>query len=575
MATPFATYLDLQIRNSTRPIVLVIGKKYRATCRVKIDGALPIGTNGQKIGLAGSFTGASTGVLESTEGDGGKVYAMNANGPIAAHKFKQMTVADILANPWAELFCEWTEPSGGTPGYRFLLHFFISFPNGSSSFPALLKQAADQGFITDADGKLWIDKIEINEVDECDLEFDSPSYSKTEETAPDADDGTITINATSSFTKQYSLDGVAWQSSNLFTDLAPGFYTIYVKDSNPATCQISQAGIQILESEFEEPDPPDPEPDPAPLSVDAKPTNANNLVPWYVADGYLNFNSWSVTNCCWDIPAAYRLRSQGKNNLKHALVAVNGEEFTFYINFDTPINDPSFATWKLALVDENGVVNDDVAPLVRDLFDDGVTYNIYAAVTLNGITINKYYKLLIYNGSTFQAHYLSGLIEVLSLDSAKCLSTRLQYRATINLYGFRYESLPDYFNVHRARIYRIDEQAETTLTQYRAVSSGQLRNVHYELDRWIALEAYYFNDIAHRAMDVWQMHDVNIINDVSYLLKTPYKKLFDQALDLYKGRVELFEIAFSTRNRYNRLGDITVIEGSDFLLHEDGGRLRY
>ncbi len=55
----------------------------------------------------------------------------------------------------------------------------------------------------------------------------------TPESAVGAGDGTITINATSSFPPiQYSIDNVHWQSSSKFTGQHTGYGTAYVKDNN-------------------------------------------------------------------------------------------------------------------------------------------------------------------------------------------------------------------------------------------------------------------------------------------------------------------------------------------------------
>lgn len=54
----------------------------------------------------------------------------------------------------------------------------------------------------------------------------------TPETAIGTDDGTVIINATSSFAPiQYSIDNVNWQNSNEFTGLLSGAGTAYVKDT--------------------------------------------------------------------------------------------------------------------------------------------------------------------------------------------------------------------------------------------------------------------------------------------------------------------------------------------------------
>lgn len=556
------------------PIVLTQGKKYRFTVRVKIDNANPIASNGMVVSLCTpQITSSYLGTQIDTEPDGGRIIKFDPRGstsngtPEFTAKF--MTVAQIKANPWAMLWIEWIEPaspqpgSAQIPGARFSVVVKINF-NGANA--AVIGQAPAQSY--SAAGKMWIDEGFVDEISTCDLAFGSPSYTKTNETGVGLDDGTVTINATSSFTKSYSKDNITWQVSNLFTGIPVGTTTFYVKDTNPNNCLIS---VPVTINAFT-PAPPPPPPSPSNLEIDAKPVNANNFVSWFPGVGKITFTTSSISNCCWDIPAAYRIRTKGKNNMRHAIIAVNGEELTFYINFDNPINDPEFGSYRLALVTDTGLVQDNIGTLLQDVFADGVTYNIYGSVTLNGVKIDRYYKMVIYNTDTQDIMYASGLIEVMSLGDAKCLSTRLRYRCTINWYGFRYESVTGFFNIHRLRFYRVDEQEELNIVQYRAVSSGQLRNVRADLDRHIALEAYYFDDIAHRATGVFQGHDMIFLNDVAYLLKTPNKRTFDKDKELYKSMLEFYEITFSTRNRYNRLGNITV--NSELLLQEFGGRVK-
>lgn len=53
---------------------------------------------------------------------------------------------------------------------------------------------------------------------------------------------TITVSGNGTFT--YSLDNVNWQTSSIFTNLLPGFYTVYVKDENG--CGITQEDFVLL-----------------------------------------------------------------------------------------------------------------------------------------------------------------------------------------------------------------------------------------------------------------------------------------------------------------------------------------
>lgn len=59
-------------------------------------------------------------------------------------------------------------------------------------------------------------------------------------------DGKITVTASGSAGLTYSIDGRNFQASNVFSNLAPGSYTVTVK--NGAGCSKSQANINITES---------------------------------------------------------------------------------------------------------------------------------------------------------------------------------------------------------------------------------------------------------------------------------------------------------------------------------------
>lgn len=60
------------------------------------------------------------------------------------------------------------------------------------------------------------------------------------ESSPGSIDASITVVATTSYPAiQYSLNGTTWQGSSTFSGLSGGLKTVYVKDTNPATCLIS------------------------------------------------------------------------------------------------------------------------------------------------------------------------------------------------------------------------------------------------------------------------------------------------------------------------------------------------
>ncbi len=417
-------------------------------------------------------------------------------------------------------------------------------------------------------GELFIDDISFEEIAECNLAAGTPAFNKTNETVEDADDGTITANNTSTSTIEYSLDNATWQTSNVFTGLAPGLYTLYVRDS--AACTLPPiTDIQILAGE---PIPDPPEPVPGPLTVNQKPLNRYNFVNWFPAFGPTNYTLIQTENCNWDLPKGYD--RQGKTNMIHAPVVVPLEDFAFYINADIPFNDPDFSTYRLGLFDRYGMIEAEIGTLQKHDITPG-TYNIYASVVNipAGIDFGFYY-MMIYRQDTSAIIMASNPIELMSLEDSKAESVRLQFKHGYNFYKYYYELVPLYINKIRLRMYRIDEQFEGELVQYRAVSSGRLRNVSFELDKKITLECYYFDDLANRAMGVFQAHGFMTVNDYFYLPKTLYKWAFDAKKKVMKGTIELFEQDFSTANRYAPLTDITVIGSDDPLLLGDGGFIK-
>ena len=68
------------------------------------------------------------------------------------------------------------------------------------------------------------------------------TISKTNVSCNGAADGTITVNvSTGTPPYQYSLDNVTWFTSNIFTGLTAGTYTVYYRDNN--ACANSQSVI--------------------------------------------------------------------------------------------------------------------------------------------------------------------------------------------------------------------------------------------------------------------------------------------------------------------------------------------
>lgn len=74
----------------------------------------------------------------------------------------------------------------------------------------------------------------------CDLQISNIQVDKFE-TSPGANDAQITVYAASSYLPiLYSLDNIAFQSSNVFTGVAGGLKTVYVTDANATGCAVNQ-----------------------------------------------------------------------------------------------------------------------------------------------------------------------------------------------------------------------------------------------------------------------------------------------------------------------------------------------
>jgi hypothetical protein len=497
------------------------------------------------------------------QGGGG----LNGIGPIVTPTIISRTiktVADCL-DQWVEFEYEiiGTQPNGflQVNSFTYVSIYILDSSIGPGDVPSIPGHIFE-GTINPG-GVLYMDDISLEEILVCDLTPGTPSYNKTNEVTAGAHDGTITAHYTSSNTIEYSLDNATWQLSNVFTGLAPSTYTLYVRDSGG--CTDSVTGIEILAGA---PDPDPPTPVPGPLTVDQKPLNNYNFINWFSAFGPTNYTEIQTENCCFDLPKGYD--RQNKTNRIHTPIVSPLEEFAFYINFDQPLTDPDFSFYRLGLFNVQGLVMADIAPLQKHDITTGV-YNIYASVELpGGIDFGVYY-LMIYRQDTNAIIMVSNPIELMSLQQAKCDSVRLQHKHGYNIYNYYYELVPFYINKIRLKLYRIDNQADGNLTQYRAVSTGRLRNVSFELDKFIVFEAYYFDDLAHDGMMVWQAHGFITINDKFFLPKSLFKIAFDARKKVMKGTIEMYEQAFSTANRYAPLTDITIVGSDDPLLLGDGG----
>ena len=103
-------------------------------------------------------------------------------------------------------------------------------------------------------GFLFTDTFEVFEYEDvvfdCTLAPDTDNIAITDETAASANDGMITMAVTGSQGAiEFRLNSGSWQSSSLFSGLAPGSYTLEVRETTELTCLISyQFAIQAFGS---------------------------------------------------------------------------------------------------------------------------------------------------------------------------------------------------------------------------------------------------------------------------------------------------------------------------------------
>lgn len=114
--------------------------------------------------------------------------------------------------------------SGGTPPLQYSLDG-ITYQAGNV-FNGLATGIYTV-YVKDANGCFRTAAVAVSNTSNLTLSVGSISSSCT------GSSGTVTATATGGIgALQYSIDGVTYQSSNIFTGVAPGVYTVYVKDAN-------------------------------------------------------------------------------------------------------------------------------------------------------------------------------------------------------------------------------------------------------------------------------------------------------------------------------------------------------
>ena len=176
----------------------------------------------------------------------------------------------------------------------------------------------------------------------------------------------------------------------------------------------------------------------------------------------------------------------------------NGYEYQFYINFDAPILDSDFANWDLSVINAHDlqIVASNIAPLQKDIVS-GSNYNIYCTFETPELKTAKY-QFMIHNTVTTDVKYLSNRFIITTNQDNTAF---IEYRNDYNIYGIQFENLPSDFKISlRLHLNQIELNHETNVKQYRAASTGKLRNISSSPDKVLKLQGFKFDEPAHDAM---------------------------------------------------------------------------
>lgn len=219
----------------------------------------------------------------------------------------------------------------------------------------------------------------------------------------------------------------------------------------------------------------------------------------------------------------------------------------FYANLDSPINDSSFANWRLSIFDRFGNESaSDIGTLMQDL-DSGLNYRFSANFVIpNTVNATDGYQLVVYDTTNNSVQYVSNCIRVISNSDIENY-TLLFFRNSVNTHNFNYEGFSEYNSVF-LELNVVEQQPEIILDQYREVSTGVIRNQKTQTAKVVTLEAFFFDDEANDMMGVLSIHDDIEINGKTMTVKTAYEVDTNVINSIQKGTIELYDQSFSTIN---------------------------
>lgn len=212
-------------------------------------------------------------------------------------------------------------------------------------------------------------------------------------------------------------------------------------------------------------------------------------------------------------------------------ILVPGEKLSFFIN--TPISNS--LPHEIYIGDT--VVNNS---LISIAIDGGYIYYIDCLIPnmLDGIV-----RLYIKNGSTVILQ--SNLFMIMNSNYTD-KSVKLKFRNSTNLYNNLYEKVAGLYTEIRVFMNEIDPQFETTLDQYKSVTTGLRRNYKESVEKYIKMETYFFDYDMSEAMPIVLEHDEIYFNNRRVSVKEGFKINFDPSKETNKGEFTIYDVEFTT-----------------------------
>ncbi|WP_293916531.1 MULTISPECIES: hypothetical protein [unclassified Sphingobacterium] len=260
--------------------------------------------------------------------------------------------------------------------------------------------------------------------------------------------------------------------------------------------------------------------------------NSNNFLRW---NSDPSFKDHSYLPCPYP---------NEQSNLPYMPVLVPGEITSFYINVKGGINYSGGFTLNIIRPDRT-IALSDIGVLNRDNLGSG-RYNLYCDMSGPAVPPGIYYLQIkdIANTVTLR----SNMVRVIH-SGFQDKTTIVRYRNNgKNLFHINWLGMPDFYQQYRLHIFRIDQQPDYNIEQYRSSTSGKLRNLNGSMDRYVKFQSYYFDKEAHEACEAMLFHSEIWINDKLYSYKTGYASEPLLATKKSKGEFELWDENFSSLN---------------------------